>query len=316
MLTKNQNSIIEEFSKVGINMYIPKYTYSFSNPVQGASIQAVIMDKPSQVSFQKPIVYLPYMLALKMDESTETELLRLKLILESYIRYMDYRLSHVETIEESKQYQFFYEFFNVVSRLNFIGEYAFIIGKVVPSEINLSSDCIEFPSRYKVEDTLIAIDDLQLASYIFNKKLFINQNNCINVEIPEFETALRFNIPIKSHTLPPNEFLDDFTSIKKPEFIPLIVESYDVFKDALKNSDELNLNVLKNIKVMEKIYNCIESTLPNISEASFERTNEIFKSGLFPVKFDDIKCAIHSFTTNTVKTTKVSSTILKRIFKI
>lgn len=295
-------------------MYIPTCTYS--SPVQGASIQAAIMDKPSQVSFQKPIVYLPYTFALKIDESTETELSRLKLVLESYIRYMDYHLSHVETIEESKQYQYFYEFFDVVSRLNFIGEYAFIIGKAVPSEINRSSDCIEFPSRYKVEDTLIAIDDLQLASYIFNKKLFINQNNFINVEIPEFETALRFNVPIKSYTLPPNEFLDDFTSIKKPEFIPLIVESYDVIKDALKNSDELNLNVLKNIKVMEKIYNCIESALPNISEASFERTNEIFKSGLFPVKFDDIKCAIHSFTTTTVKTTKVSSTILKRIFKI
>ena len=42
----------------------------------------------------------------------------------------------------------------------------------------------------------------------------------------------------------------------------------------------------------------------------------LVKSGLFPVKFDDIKCAIHSFTTTTVKTTKVSSTILKRIFKI
>lgn len=314
MLTKNQNSIIEGLSKVGINMYIP--TYSYSNPVQGPSIQVVIMDKPSQVSFPRPIVYLPYTLTLKIDELNEIELSRLKLILESYIRYMDYRLSRVENVEESKQYQYFYEFFNVVSRLNFIGEYAFIIGKAVPSEIKYSSDCIEFPSRYKVEDTLIAINDQRLASYVFNKKLFINQSNRMNVEIPEFETALRFDIPIKSYTLPPNEFLDDFTSIKKPEFIPLIVESYDVIKVALKNSDELNLNVLKNIKVMEKIYNCIESALPNISEASFERTNEIFKSGLFPVKFDDIKCAIHSFTTTTVKTTKVSSTILKRIFKI
>ena len=287
-----------------------------SNPTKEVPIQAAIQNKPSQVSFLRPIIYLPYTLALRIDELGEAELSRLKLILESYIRYMDYHLSHVENIDESKQYQSFYEYFNVVSRLNFIGEFAFIIGKAVPSEVNRSFDCIEFPSRYKVEDTLIAIDDTLLANYVFDKKLFINQNNCIDVEIPEFETVFKFSVPIKSYALPPCDFLDDFTSIKKPEFIPLIIESYDVIKDTLKNSDELNLNVLKNIRVMEKIYNCIESALPGITEVSFKKTDEIFKSGLFPIRFDDIKSAIYSFNTTTVKTTKVSSAILKRIFKI
>lgn len=81
-------------------MYIP--TYSYSNSVQGPSIQVVIVDKPSQVSFPRPIVYLPYTLALKIDELNEIELSRLKLILESYIRYMDYRKNHKSVIHHSK----------------------------------------------------------------------------------------------------------------------------------------------------------------------------------------------------------------------
>lgn len=143
----------------------------------------------------------------------------------------------------------------------------------------------------------------------------IAQDGSINVEIPDYETALKFYVPMKSHTLPPRSFLDEFPlSIKNAQFIPIILETYDVIQDTLKHMDEININVLRNNNVKEKLFNNVEEFIPCITESIFGRSNEIFKSGLFPIRFDDINAAINRFTTPTVKTVEVSACILKQIF--
>lgn len=314
-MTKNQDYIIQILDRAGIKMYIPTNVRPDATKEE-LSIQATVkVEEHNMVSFVRPIVYIPYEVALKIDELYGIELLRFGMLIESFIKRLDLYMSYDKSLDVEKQYDYFYEFFNLVSSLHFLGQFAFIIGKSEPSEINRNSDRIVYPSKFRLEDTIYVTEIQHLSDNLFHKKILVVPDGSINVEIPDYEAALKFYVPMKSHTFPPRSFLDEFPlSIKNAQFIPIILETYDVIQDTLKHMDEININVLRNNNVKEKLFNNVEEFIPSITESIFGRSNEIFKSGLFPIRFDDINVAINSFTTPTVKTIEVSACILKQIF--
>lgn len=240
----------------------------------------------------------------------------------SYLSYMDWHLSSEKSLGQIQQRFLFKKYSDLLHYANILGDKMFFLGKDEPSENHKYSDIqIRCPGYGGFIDVLYSDNTPNMIRKLFSDEIDFSSGSIIirNAFSCDY---INFGInPLKNFLINPALFFyvsQHYNGIGEPnnEIVMTLIFLSSIIQKRLKlqEYESINVNVLKNEKVISSIFNDIDMNLSELlRNTDIPSKSILFSSGVFPIRKNELCSALNSFEKSSVSIEEICSTIFKHL---